>query len=544
MVKIGGYRWPNQRAIRPNNSPLVTVAQNTLENTISRANQQLENALQVDGIQILIWLRSLGGSACSCSSSKTVSLSCKDMDKSPIVTTDDGYTMTPVRGYSDGYTGNLSDENGQVGVSDPQQEGINTVNFEEGLDFSPEELALLNMQRTELFTNDAVPCGICFGTGRTQGYSLFNGCRITLCASTDYDYTLVGGVSLNDAKPTGFTMSSSSLGAVVWKVELPTYYKACTSICIFNDRKLASNVTAEFSSDDGQTWNALTTANMMLYEGKPKNWLIRVTTIEKGDPVDFTHVVITLEGMDRCKGQTPNMEVSLNMETLDAPVTQNWVFPVNVPHLPRESVFYDSKYGYLWKVLSVEQEKTTNGQIFGYNVSARIVQIMEKFYPLKTSLQKTTDLAFRGMEAFQGSPNLYTNNEINKLDDKVRSFNWNTHSFDQNFSGFPGSTDEQTTTTDISTDMVDAMGTKWSGPPPGNQQYGDRVSYDNTNSLPGYFPLTTSIDVEEKVGNKDDQYIDEIVASSIPKPSPDTEIEQRNQVEKDNSGFIKGGSSD
>lgn len=309
MVKISGYRWNNQKAIAPVNTGLVNVAQNVLENTISRANMALENALQVDGVQCLIWIRTLAGNACPCSGSKFKSQSEQGMSKTPYTETDDGYTIVGVRGYQDGYTGNLFDENNGGEPEDPlSTEGINTVNGFEQVDFSPDELALLNMEDVSLYSTDANPCGICFGTGRTQAYSLFNGQRVVLCISEDYPYQLTPGVVIEDEiKPKGFSLPSNKISAVVWQVELPTYYFNVPSIGIFNNREIANNLIAEYSADNGTTWTALTPSTLMAQQGVAKVWLVRARTVATGDSsIKFTHIVINFEGIDRCKGQAPN----------------------------------------------------------------------------------------------------------------------------------------------------------------------------------------------------------------------------------------------
>src|SRR5271154_2052469 len=50
--------------------------------------------------------------------------------------------------------------------------------------------------------------------------------------------------------------------------------------------------------------------------------------------------------------------------------------------IPRESVFSDNKYGLFWKVIDVTPQMTSGQQIFGYTVTARVVQRHEQLYML------------------------------------------------------------------------------------------------------------------------------------------------------------------
>lgn len=405
-MKIGGFNWVNQSSIGPSNESSVDIAQNILNNTVARANKQLINALEVDGVRIFLYRRVLAGSRCPCSRQMTVK---RDYNQT-LHATSGAVTFEFSHGRDDGYNANLNDpDNSEDSLLYPQEDRLDGVLNEAGL-LSEAESRLLEGSAGGTYTADATACGICMNTKRTQGYALFHGERIVLCASDDYPLS-IDDSQFSDSMPQGFILSMGS--TVTWDVELPTYAKA-ESVAVFNNRHRATNVGAWYSVDGGKKWEPLTKEAINKHNGKPKRWKIRAKQFDKAPENEFTHISIIIVDGKLPKAQAPNLTQDIVMEEFAAPIVQQWVFPPTMHNIERESVFYDCKHGYLWKVTAVHQQKTTTGQIFGHMVTARIIQPTEVFWPLHDSMLSTMDVAFRGLEEYQGGATVEENSYINR----------------------------------------------------------------------------------------------------------------------------------
>lgn len=414
-MKIGGFNWVNQPAIGPSNEHSVNVAQTTLNNTVSRANKQLMNALEVDGFKVFLYRRVLGGCVCPCARQFQAKRSIESVRNNEV----GEMTFMPAAGFDDGYNFNLNPPEPDEQDNYDRQDSLPTDVL--NTTFTPEEQALIGTPEGTV-SADATGCGICMNTKHTQGYSLFGGERMVLCASDDYPFTMYGGVSYTerDVLPLGFILDNG--GHVVWDVELPTYTKA-ESVSVYNNRSRSRNVGLWYSKDGGGTWNPLTAESINEHQGRPKRWKIKAAQFTKDSEATFTHAALILVGAKLPKAQCPNLSQDIVMEEFAAPLTQSFTFPPTIYNIERESVFYDCKHGYLWKVTGVYQQKTTVGQIFGYQITARIIQPHEVFWQLRDNMLSTMDVAFRGLERFQGAETVEENARINgPMLDRVHSF--------------------------------------------------------------------------------------------------------------------------
>jgi hypothetical protein len=73
-----------------------------------------------------------------------------------------------------------------------------------------------------------------------------------------------------------------------------------------------------------------------------------------------------------------------------------------IDSLPRESVFIDSKYKFIWKIQDSTQKLTSTGQVYGYTVNARTIHSSEMLYSLKLFTEPFVAINYRGVERSEG----------------------------------------------------------------------------------------------------------------------------------------------
>jgi hypothetical protein len=420
--------YAGTEAIAPENTGIGWIAQSRLSNIVGRANQRLINAMRVDGVPLTIYTKTQTGFPCTCCrpTGSTAGLLSAIIDQVPTTNnyyTDPDSTRLPDPGEERYKVIRLKGVDLVDDISNPTWESlnsakpsINTPEITENYNLNTvdinlnqnEDLDLIANNSSELegeqavgdielddffaggdsgamFGGDKTACGICFTSGWTQGYSLLNGKRIVLDASGENPFSLQGADLNSGVFPFAFTLPVNNSG-VFWKIELPVFCQSWINIRARNNLKPAPGVIIQYATDDNFNWQLLTLDILNSTSNYANRvWYIRAIrdpNFVNMPPVVFTHLELLVITSDNIPSQTPNFAYNTDFNQYDAIVNTQFDIAPSIVALPRESVFTDNKYGLFWKVVDVTAQMTSAQQVFGFTVTARLVQRHEMLYKL------------------------------------------------------------------------------------------------------------------------------------------------------------------
>ena len=440
---MSGFRlnslFDNTSAIPPSNTGLSKYAQARLDNITSRAVQKHKNSLMVDGNPIFLWIRRpTGGLICTCQQRSQPTDATNQPNvfstdprqpiayRTSLVKDDDvGYEIIHIRGYDDEGaavpTNNPLLQQIQQASPNPNAPpipdlGQNSLDAMTPLDVensnADTETILAEDQRLALMLNeggngvwggDKTPCGICYSTGRTQGYQLVNATRLLLDASGENVLALHGGTVQRNKFPAKFKVTTTAW--VQWEVNIPAFTNGWLTMVVRDNLQPAENVRLDIFQNN--EWVPLTLALLGSTDGTDRRGtIIRAiannAVVPIGSTVEFTHAEIIYSTADPILAQCPPVTVSTNFEVLEPLIQTEFEVLAAVPDLSRESVFQDTKYKYLWKVLDVTPKTTSRGQVFAYSINARMVHRSEMAFAMAIILQPNLTVNFRGLELTEG----------------------------------------------------------------------------------------------------------------------------------------------
>lgn len=430
-------------AIGPENTGLAHIAQTRMDNIISRSNAKYIEALKVDGIYLTIWIKQQAGYPCTCLKQNTpisglvagtntngkYSNNTTDNLPSPLdntfkITRVIGTDLVPITNdpefdflnpviKSPLVTDNIP-ANDLIGVDLNATNDQTVDNLESGtqlgevnLDEDVDEFFAGDVSGA-VFGGDKTACGICFTTGWTDGYHLLNGQRIVFDASGSIPFTLNGTVIDTNEHPYKFILPENN--GVYWKFEFPAYCQSWVNFRARNNLSAADNITIQYSTD-GINWYLLTLdiLNQTSNTGTARVWYIRAIKTVPFVVSKFTHLEFVVITSNPTVAQSPNLTYPTNFDAFDAIVNTQFEIAPTIAHLPRESVFMDSKYGLMWKVVDVVQNSTSKSQIFGYQVTCRLVQRHEQLYQLHDLYVETPPYLLSGDNSTQAPMYPYSN---------------------------------------------------------------------------------------------------------------------------------------
>ena len=402
----------------PMNEGISWIAQSQLANYASRFNRIYENALKVDANKLMFWIRGKQGTLCTCSrpAEKPVFQPAAPIlkpnqpapfreNKVRVVRISDDATDRLPPGVDPIWQKLLSNTQGSFGNTRRLvgEQAANDLMGEE-LDDQEYNDAFPDFSSQGIYGGDKHACGICFSTGYTQGYSMFNGKRIILDTSGELPFTLNGAIQVPDTYPRAINTAIN--GSVVWKVELPTWTNGWLQLSIRNNMQPAVGCVLEYSSTwPATTWAPLTLDALSSTDGTQRIWSIRVRknpNASFNDQGVFTHAEIFVLLGNQVYGTAPNIETAIDYNAQQPIVRVNFSVNGSIPEITRESVFTDSKYNALWKVLDIQQLMTSANQVLGYSLSTRLVQRHEMLYGMITVLYPNIALPYQGLAPVQG----------------------------------------------------------------------------------------------------------------------------------------------
>jgi hypothetical protein len=371
-------RFSSNRKIQPRNTRIVDSAIDGIAATIPLAQEQVTNALEVNGIEAMIYNRLNNGRMCSCS------LGTKTKNASPL---DEEGNASPEHIHSllQGQEFSVSINRYGARNTDKPSAPNEVVGKPPTLDMREQERFSDDDAEANELVDDLTPfqtenvlggvsgsvCAVCYGSGFIGGFNLVNGARIVVDA--DYpDATYVKASSNHAAFPHEVDLVN---GEFQFSLTHPASALSLDSCMVFHGFEPAENLTLLVMHPiNSGTWVEFDPANYQTYaDGKRRQFKVAGTGV-------FTHVVFQFNLI-----QTPVFieypKLSLtgdltNLEGIDS-VSLN-VSPV-VTDLDVWDIVFDSTYNKLWRITNVNPFKDRNRRNLGWDCNARLVQAYEPF---------------------------------------------------------------------------------------------------------------------------------------------------------------------
>jgi hypothetical protein len=411
MINVG-KSFNSQSHTRPSkNAGMNKVAQLRLDTTISRANQQQQTAMLTDGMDIYVWSKLCRGNVCTCYKKSNMK---PDM---PVDNSSEEFfdsTGSSNRETSDSWTLKRT-KSSPISTKDDYESKVkrlvqdsdaelsskldNQDHNEIGID--PDNGLLTLDDKGSLFGGDETQCGICFGSGFVDSWNLHNGLRIVL-ETTKVSSMKNFLIDSNDY-PSSFKGPAVSNAYVEWDLELPTYFVKVSNVTIRNNISPTSNLKLIFSPNNGTNWYDATPENLTHLMGSKSNIKLRAIASVQDPTLSlvFTHVELFYILVDMPKAQMHNFSLPVNFEVFDALVQAQMDVGSEIPWIDREYVIGETKHGLLWKVTEATPKLSSARQIYGYELSLRMVQNYEQLYLLNLLNKKYVNLNYRGPETIQ-----------------------------------------------------------------------------------------------------------------------------------------------
>lgn len=430
-------------ALLPSNTGSGHLAKNLISNLVSSQNRRHQEALLAGGFFCHVWIRSQRGYPCTCcSNTNKINQTYNGFSDNNLLPNDrinnlpqnDGlslnsgetdnslsFTIRRVRGeYHKITTDKLENllsinPSSKIGTDfdlippDVAYDTDKTQNLGEE-DLSPlsnEEIALLTQGNTfSLFGGDKTKCSICFGTGYTEGYQLYNGQRFILDLSGRYPYTNSGFDVDNTQQPFQFKTDCVPTNSIIWTLQLPTYFKKALRIQVYNNlQPIDSLFTIQYQIVGTNNWTILNIASLNVLIGQTNNIRIKVSP-NNSSPSDidfkFTHVEIILQYADFAKADMPQLNLPQSFEYFQPQITSQMELSAEIDGLDRECVIGDSRHNQIWKVISSETMKTNENQIFNNSLEVRLIQKQENLNLLNLLVPVVQSYNFTRIMAQQG----------------------------------------------------------------------------------------------------------------------------------------------
>lgn len=449
-ISIGKSKNNHRSLVQyPSNKGIANIAQNKMQQVVGQANRRHLEALSVDPLNLFVWIKQRSGRFCSCQGSKGTGLSVFDkreneskanIPDSKLITSDTNEinlswnkpklvepvvsSSAPLSTAEEYLLKKYYNIDNPSEVSDEVlQLNKNSLNGDQGLPtdqdilnalddvVSPSEQALMKqLNGVSIAGGDKTKCGICFGTGYTDGYQLHNGKRYVLDALNAVDNN--GFILNKNNYPYTLESNLNSNNYIIWNLEIPTYFESFLNFYIRNNFKDTSGVFELFLRVKGDsTWTSQEDIGLFVNNRNGQSSKLEVmlkpkevinNTIDVNRLFKLTHIELYFQLSKLPLGSMPNLNKSTQWEIFDVLLNQNMEVEASVIGLDRECVICEDKFGYAWKVVDCEKLSTSFGQVFNWNLQVRLIQNYEILHLLNLVRGKV-DINYQKLERKQGN---------------------------------------------------------------------------------------------------------------------------------------------
>jgi hypothetical protein len=403
-IRLGGPSLVTKHNRIPANESMIKHANQEIDYNLATSSEAYENALQVDGVQFALWRRVNEGRRCSC----------KDNPSNPI----------PADSRFEEFSRNKPVENNDVntvrvrGSWDRQRQKPNVHGKELGVEIGlikPDDASdkqvfkkypSTDQQEINAFLNGPLDisflgsgegttaCGICFGTGFTNGYSLFNGVRITLDA---LNHSNVSKFSVDRTEhPFIFKTDTESRGQYVeWSVELPLFKEA---IAVLVRNNLVSARQMQIQVLDATQWVAFDVNWLNKHIGSSLSLKLRVSVGQiAASHLEFSHVEIILKQAEFKYTQVGQLQRSRSFTSAEPVMNTEFALPPSIGNVEENDIIVDDKYEKAWLVTDVTDFKISSQKIANWSVTVRSLTSFDIPSLLRLSKLPDYQIAFNGL---------------------------------------------------------------------------------------------------------------------------------------------------
>lgn len=388
-------RRPSRNVYMPNNrATMYTKAQKQLEGQATARAESYGNALQVDGPQMVFWLKRNGAVPCSCQAAPANILYSDIKIESDLDFDSKLPTTKAVPGQrSDSNTSRVYHieklakpsinelfKDNATPLRDKLQ-GTN-VQFPDGSDdimssFNEDEEDSISdtLDPFNLLGNKIIQCPVCFGTGFIDSYQPHNGSRIVFDTSNLYMFQCDAADMDESANPTIVTLKAGQ--SITWITKFPLLWESLLRCSIYHKGQLISpawyswtfeipsvQVSGECATDLDRLQNVDIPA---------------LLTLTAHEDFPFTHGEIVLVFAELMRGQIPEIPQAYEDEFEDWQASISVELPIEIGEFVSEGDYFaESKYKRAWKINSVNIRKTMGGTIFAVIADCRALHKFEK----------------------------------------------------------------------------------------------------------------------------------------------------------------------
>ena len=407
---------PNRTTLPPANYRRGKEVREYVEHYAKSQQIEQEEALQVQGSDILIWNRVYTPRFCTCQGLDSV------INNNPAVINDvrpsaiaqqkavelEQIQQGSVRAtfkskqqlnniIAEGALGGLSSIVDSLYDTPEIEEATPTIISKESLTQSSilEEAFLKQKANLGVEYTEYVNCPICFGTKHADAYQPHRGVRLVLDASDFYPIVLNKAQISKNEYPFRFKFLDDS-ASVTWKVTLPKYFKA-VSVKAYNMERESTSVQLSISTLPTSNFTPLTAASLQARSGLNNNVMYIKSTVNRNNisaygaqlELNLTHVELVLLYSDIFdKGELPMLTIPEQIDYQELYLRSRVVLSPKVSSLNRGDLICENKYGLLWQVVDVEKLYTSGGTLMNLRADIRLIQNSEKLYNLAMFARK------------------------------------------------------------------------------------------------------------------------------------------------------------
>lgn len=386
------------------NSRLVDVAKSNIQAVIPIAQQLYDNALQVNGYEILVYNEMKTGRQCSCSRSVDIGPSAPLLDEKGNATQE--HIAELLEGSSFKIKRYASRDGAFDGSTIEKQHNIlgdTTSHIQDDVSTGTSTLVDDHMNMSEFETPlssfDNGMCGVCFGTGYVGGFNILGGQRHII--EPDYGVDALSFVEVVkselpykwrfNGEALNFSLTNTNdWGFIEWTMTLPYGLDSLDALRVFD------NFISLKTPKKLYWYNTLSTNwEPLLSETKYVDQIKYTILADKGKRVKFrlympggtevTHIEFQYRlSSSNFFAEYPRLtetgDMSL-MESMDA--VQLVVSPLVIDLKPRD-IIVDTVFGKYWKVTNSNYFNDVKRNVLGWDVNARLIQPNEVFRQLPT----------------------------------------------------------------------------------------------------------------------------------------------------------------
>jgi len=357
--------------IRPKNDKIPNVAERTLHEIAHRAQQQYKNAIFVNGVDSLIYVRREFGRECTC----------RDIMLTPKLEADGTMgeaTLDAVLSDTDvifresgGRSSDTDTDRHATGPEDFVWEDPNEPQTSKP--DQPEEVPdPLSLENEKVLPAGSASCAACFGVGYVGGFIPHAGFREALDITAnptlvDFDV---------DHTETPHRMWSHTNGATAtFTLVLPKGAVSAHSVKVFDNNKLLSHSTYDLECTASGSYETLNESSLISFcDGREHT--IRLTSLV--DQFRFSHIEIQFSfSIEATRINIPRFDAALHRTIFEGLTGSSLVLPPTVGNVNRLSVIRESLYGRAWRISNVQDWFDNKKNVHGWDCLSRMLQPYE-----------------------------------------------------------------------------------------------------------------------------------------------------------------------